>query len=661
MQFSIAVPPGNLRGPEYTEQLLAALHSACPRKWGFELHLRPLGATVGQACRLPSEVVPVFTERVADAYPDATIAPIPAAEEPSGTERRVWRQELWLSPDLGMVKTFRHFADPLRRTVADPIAGVLSALRRRDDGVEASVVIHLRPGAAWRIYIAQFQWRILSIVLQTSWPAPAWFAASLCRHYRYVVRFIGNALLAGAYASARAATVAPSPKLTGPLFEARVVLKASAPRELRPKAVERLRELRSAFSPFRGEAAFQALRVRGRRRLFRTRFLLSAEEAATLWHPPTETVRVAEMARADYRQLEPPADLPTPESHEELAVLGTVDFRRHQNQCGLLPDDRRRHLAVVGKTGMGKTTLLQSLLENDITAGRGAGLIDPHGDLAESLLARIPRHRTNDVVYFDAGDRDRPVAYNPLTARDRLERPLVASGVVSAFKKLYGDSWGPRLEYIFRNALLTLLDMPQASLAALPRLLTDKSWRTQALTHVEDDVIRSFWLHEFQAWKPQFQAEACAPILNKVGQFLAHPILRAILTPERSALDLSRVLDRSGILVANLSKGRIGEDGATPRGSIRPLGVAPHHGPADRRDAQGGSARGGAPRLLPVRRRVPELRHRFLRNDPFRGAKVPAEPDDCEPVSGAGSGADARRGVRQRRVAPLLSGRGAGC
>ena len=217
---------------------------------------------------------------------------------------------------------------------------------------------------------------------------------------------------------------------------------------------------------------------------------------------------------------------------------------------------------------MGKSTLLHRLIASDVAAGRGVALVDPHGDLAEAVLQTIPRQRTNDVVLFDAGDRDFPVAFNPLYCSHDGQRPLVAAAVVSAFKKLYGESWGPRLEHILRNALLALVEQRGTSLASLLRLLGDAPYRRAVTERITDPVVRSFWQHEFARWKPQLQSEAVAPIQNKVGQFLANPVLRSIVAQPRTSLDFRRLMDEGRVLVVNLSKGRIGEDASMLLGSL---------------------------------------------------------------------------------------------
>jgi DNA helicase HerA-like ATPase len=274
------------------------------------------------------------------------------------------------------------------------------------------------------------------------------------------------------------------------------------------------------------------------------------------------------MTTVESRELAPPVHLPTRACDPNIAVLGCTTFRGRRERFGILPDDRLRHMAIIGKTGMGKTTLLQQLLNSDIRAGRGVALLDPHGDLCDAVLAAIPRARTNDVILFDAADRLHPVSFNLLACPRPEQRTLVASGAISAFKKLYGEFWGPRMEHILRNALLALLEVPGSTLVTLLRLLNDARFRQPLVAKLRDPVVRAFWQKEFAALPTKFQLEAVAPIQNKIGHFISSPLLRNILGQSRSSLDPRRVMDEGKILLVNLSKGKLGDDVSSLLGSF---------------------------------------------------------------------------------------------
>ncbi len=231
-------------------------------------------------------------------------------------------------------------------------------------------------------------------------------------------------------------------------------------------------------------------------------------------------------------------------------------------------DERARHIYVVGKSGSGKSTLLFNLAMRDILAGRGVAVIDPHGDLAEAIADCIPRRRINEVCYLNVADPERPVGFNPLAGVPPERRALAASGMVSAFKHLWGDSWGPRLEHFLYHGLSALLDRRKATLIDLPRLYTDDRFRTETIRQVTDPVTRRFWEHEFAGYDQRFRAEAVAPILNKAGQFAASPNVRAIIGQTSPKFDLSFAMDNRRIVIANLAKGVIGEQAANLLGSL---------------------------------------------------------------------------------------------
>ncbi len=294
---------------------------------------------------------------------------------------------------------------------------------------------------------------------------------------------------------------------------------------------------------------------------------LSQEELATLVHLPTETVQTPGMQWVESRTLEPPLDLPGPQ-HADITLVGQTNFRHVKNKYGILPDDRRRHTYVIGKTGMGKSTLLENMIFSDIRQGRGVGVIDPHGDLAEAVLRFVPKSRTNDIMIFEPSDRDFPIAFNMLEGKNADQRSLIASGLIGVIKKLNIDSWGPRLEHFLRNTILALVEAPDTTMLGITRMLVDNVYRQKILHHVQDPMVKAFWATEFDALSPAKRAEAIGPIQNKVGQFLATPMIRNIVGQPKSTLDLRFAMDTGKIVIVNLSKGKVGEDNATMLGSL---------------------------------------------------------------------------------------------
>src|SRR3954465_6888934 len=226
----------------------------------------------------------------------------------------------------------------------------------------------------------------------------------------------------------------------------------------------------------------------------------------------------------------------------------------------LAPEERRRHLYIVGQTGTGKSTLLLNLIAQDLESGAGLALLDPHGDLAEAVLLHVPRRRTNNLVYVNPADSGRPIGFNPLSAVPEELKPIVADGVVSAFRHVWPDSWGPRLDYILTNAVRALLDVPGGTLLMLPRLLIDDAFRVQLVEdHVADPYVRAFWLCEYAGYGDHFRAEAVSPIQNKIGKARIEPRLRNMLAQPRSTITLRRLMDEGASLICTLAKGRLGE------------------------------------------------------------------------------------------------------
>lgn len=299
-------------------------------------------------------------------------------------------------------------------------------------------------------------------------------------------------------------------------------------------------------------------------------FVLNAEELATVYHLPNMTVTTPNIYWVRSKKLEPPLDIPTTKdvAEEDLTVLGKTNFRGSNQTFGIKTLDRRRHMYIIGKTGMGKSTLLENMIFSDIQAGRGVAVIDPHGDLADAVLNFVPSSRTNDVVIFNPADRDHPVAFNMLENIDPAFNTIVCSGLVGIFKKIYAHSWGPRLEHILRNTILSLLEYPNTTMLGITRMLQDKDFRRKVVRKISDPIVKAFWEQEFETMQDRQKIEAISPILNKVGQFLSSPIVRNIVGQPKSAVDLRFMMDKKKIIVVNLSKGMIGEDISSLLGSM---------------------------------------------------------------------------------------------
>jgi hypothetical protein len=246
--------------------------------------------------------------------------------------------------------------------------------------------------------------------------------------------------------------------------------------------------------------------------------------------------------------------------NEHITLFAETNFRNQKRKFGIKTDDRRRHMYVIGKTGMGKTTLIENLILSDIIKGHGCCLIDPHGDTAEKILDFIPSNRINDVIYFNPADTDFPVGFNILETENDDQKPLIASGLMGVFKKIWPDVWSARMEYILMNCVLALLDYPGATLLGINRLLVDKDYRTRVVAKIRDPIVKTFWIAEFASWSEKYATEAIAPVQNKVGQFLSSSVIRNIVAQVKSTINLRRIMDDEKILIANLSKGRIGED-----------------------------------------------------------------------------------------------------
>jgi type IV secretory pathway TraG/TraD family ATPase VirD4 len=253
---------------------------------------------------------------------------------------------------------------------------------------------------------------------------------------------------------------------------------------------------------------------------------------------------------------------------EDVNFFGKTNFRNKDTRFGIKTDDRRRHMYLIGKTGMGKTTMMENMVVEDIRKGKGVGLIDPHGQFAEKILEFVPPERIEDVIYFNPADIDNPIGFNPLEGVEGSFRHLIASGMMGVFKKIWVDAWSARMEYILNNTLLALLEFPNSTLLDVMKMLTDKGFREKTISILEDPVVKNFWVNEFGKYTDRYASEAVAAIQNKIGQFIANPLIRNIIGQPKSSVNMREVMDSGKIFIANLSHGKIGEDNSALLGAM---------------------------------------------------------------------------------------------
>jgi len=252
-----------------------------------------------------------------------------------------------------------------------------------------------------------------------------------------------------------------------------------------------------------------------------------------------------------------------------ITYFARTNFRNRPERFGIKAADRLLHVYIIGKTGTGKSTLLETLVMQDIADGEGCALLDPHGDLVERIAASIPEHRAKDVLYLNVPDPNEPYAYNPLAHVTPEKRPLAVSGLLEVFHKLWGEkAWGQRLEHILRNALFAILEQPEPTLPDVLHLLRDDKFRKQVVMDISNEQVREFWLHEFPKYSGRYRNEAIAPIESKIGSFLADPRLHRILTKRDGMLNLRSIMDEGKVLLVNLSRGVLGEDTASLLGAL---------------------------------------------------------------------------------------------
>jgi len=607
----LQVRPGqeNERGPQYMESALAAFHSLA----GDE----PLGLEMGYAdgkvslfVRTTENSASLIESQIYAQYPDTDIEFL--MKDPFATKENeeVVSMDLTLdSPDIFPIKRHPQFDDLLSGANMDPIAGILSALARYPvPTMRGHVQIAIEPAPSKYRKRALRLLPLLGKGIAGLSPKYASFFASLAlsRGWKRLAVFPLYMLLGGfrtwkVFAKIQAAVsegkkgddssdatssrshdkedsvAAAKDKMNRLLFSCNLRLSVVVPKGHAADGRKKLMEMASAFRQFTLPQTneFNALDPVVNPSIpmgFKTtKFVFSNEELATLWHVPTILVQTQNLDRVISKKLEPPVNLPIPgvtDPPENLTILGEANFHGRRTKFGVRLDDRRRHVYVIGKTGMGKSTILENMVYSDIMAGKGVGVIDPHGDLIEAILRFTPKERSNDVILFEPADKDFPIAFNMLEAPNPDQRSLVASGLMSVFTKLWPEAFSGRMEHILRNTLLALLENQGSSMLGILRMFGDDAYRAKIVSNITDPVVKSFWEVEYAGWSDKYRTEAIAAIQNKVGQLLTTPLIRNIVGQVKSTLDIRSAMDTGKIVLVNLSKGKIGEDTAAFLGSM---------------------------------------------------------------------------------------------
>lgn len=554
-------PADNQRGPKFLESLIEGWVSLCGQE-GIRLGINSDHGRIAFVVDVPDKRQRVVAAQLENAYPGgkSEVVQIRTSADPANKHQSMgW---LRLSPDVYPLKLHQSFVEEHSRDAMDPLEGLLEIIKSGRSGrVETTLWLELKPlkkrqadraKRNSRLLNASFPIKAIERSFERNFSGSTWNQ----RFKLWLIRRI-----------VRSTASIPDPvaaKLEQHLFSASVSVEVTAETPNPNLHQRRLHDIESALCLLTGFSSvfFVEMRPRGS-------FLLTTPEIATLWHIPTIETKVPRLEKSTFKELEPPPNLPRPGDSPHIVTLGRVCFRNERYKFGMDLEARRRHLYIIGKTGMGKSTLLQNIIAQDIAAGRGLAIIDPHGDLAENTLNYVPKFRKNDIISFDPADPN-AIPFNPLMVPPGSDKTLVADGVLSAFQKVFGmdESQAPRLLHIFRNCLLSLVEMPSASLIDVQRLLVDEMFRKSVIARVTNPVVRSFWLDEFGKWKPHDRTAFIASLQNKLGAFLTNPKLQYILGDPKAKLDLRKVMDDGKVLIVNLSKGRVGENASNLLGTL---------------------------------------------------------------------------------------------
>lgn len=586
----LEIPKANDKSELAAEQLFASLHGILRDKAELKLnngrqeHLSFEIASVNGQIRfytwVPRTLRSFVEGQIYSQYPSVQISK--ADEDYVAHERDhtvVYSSEITLTDsEMLPIKTFQNFE-------VDPLAGITGALAKLETtGEEVWIQILARPIAdnwhkaseVWAAGVKKGKTSIFGTSLNTSW--------------------VGQ-LLAALWQPPEASKGTTAPKELSDRNKTRIAEAEKKATKLgyrvkvrlvylgdsTTNARQRMQAIVGTFKQFNSTnlngfkmsgASFKKEDLAGyRARSFKSGgYILNIEELASVFHLPHTNVETPNVVWASTKTAEPPAKLPIITGNnavdENISAFGMTNFRGINHQFGMYRSDRSRHVYIIGQTGAGKTGTLALFALSDIFHGHGYAIIDPHGDFAIDNMRFIPGSRLKDVVYFNPADTAFPLGFNPLEVTNPNQKTNISSEVIGVLKRMFGESWGPRLEYILRYTILALLDRPSTTMLDITRMLTNKKFRQETLGYCTDTVVLNFWKVEFGSWNEKFVAEAISPVLNKVGAFTANPIIRNIIGQQKSTFNIRQIMDEGKILIVNLSKGLIGEDNAAILGAF---------------------------------------------------------------------------------------------
>lgn len=593
--LKIQVPRNNTKSPLAAEQMFAALHGIYRKKEvlqeHFSIEIAATSSSINFYVLVPTGLKDFIEGQIYSQYPTVEIEASSDYSSVSLEEKHLAGAEIDLTKnDYFPIRTFTNFD-------VDPLAGITGVLSKIEDGEILAIQAILSPiDDSWQKDGLAY---VKNIKEGKSTAPPPPLHKEFSKQGVSFAKEVGKGVLTGLISNGAAKDEKKKEekkevKLSGPEEAALKGIEAKVTKlgyavSIRVLAITkdpalsetRVQSVVGAFKQFNisnmngfdvGDMKTDAnfLREYRSRNLGNKPFRLNVEEIASVFHFPDTSVETPNIVWAGSKKGEPPQNLPIEGEVEakEITTFGLTSFRNRRIKFGIKARDRLLHFYIIGKTGTGKSTLIENMIYDDIKEGRGVAVVDPHGELIDHILNFIPEERMKDVVYFNPDDRENPLAFNLLESIDDDMRSVVASGLMSIFTKLWANVWSARMEYILRNSILAALEVPNATLLSIMRILNDPVYRKFALSHVTDPVVKDFFFNEYDKYDAKFRQEAIAPIQNKVGQFLSSSTIRNIVGQPKSTFDLAEIMDSGKIFLVNLSIGRIGEDNSKLLGSM---------------------------------------------------------------------------------------------